>query len=126
MLAPQPSGYRAPITVTSDPGLRFRVVDAFTDLVEEIALSGPLVMGMDNLQWADPSSLLTLGALGRRLSYLPVALIGCFRPFPRVTELERLAGALEATGARQSSRPPGPFTACSASRPTVSCHGRQR
>ena len=36
---------RGPITVTSDPGLRFRAVDAFADLAEELALSGPLVIG---------------------------------------------------------------------------------
>ena len=72
-----------PITVTSDPGLRFRAVDAFTDLAEELALAGPLLIGVDDLQWADPSSLLTLGALSRRLARLPVALIGCFRPSPR-------------------------------------------
>ena len=90
---------RGPITVTSDPGLRFRAVDAFADLVEELALSGPLVIGVDDLQWADPSSLLTLAALGRRLAYLPVALIGCLRPSPRVPDLDRLIGALEAAGA---------------------------
>jgi hypothetical protein len=73
-------GERGPITVTSDPGLRFRAVDAFADLAEEAALSGPLVIGADDLQWADPSSLLT-GALVRRLAYLPVALVGaCGRP----------------------------------------------
>jgi predicted ATPase len=42
LLTAQGAGEQAPITVTSDPGLRFRVVDAFTDLVEELALSGPL------------------------------------------------------------------------------------
>jgi AAA ATPase domain len=35
------AGERNPITVTSDPGLRFRVVDALADLVEELALAGP-------------------------------------------------------------------------------------
>jgi DNA-binding CsgD family transcriptional regulator len=88
-----------PITVTSDPGLRFRVVDAFTDLAEELALAGPLVIGLDDLQWADPSSLLTVGALARRLTGLPVGLIGCLRPFPRAAELDRLASVLEAAGA---------------------------
>ena len=68
LLAAQGAGDQGPITVTSDPGLRFRVVDAFTDLVEELALAGPVVIGLDDLQWADPSSLLTLGALGRRLT----------------------------------------------------------
>ena len=100
LLAAGGGGERGPITVTSDPGLRFRAVDAFTDLAEELALSGPLVIGVDDLQWADPSSLLTLGALSRRLAYLPVALIGCLRPSPGGPELDRLAGALAAADAR--------------------------
>ena len=100
LLAAPATGEQGPITVTSDPGLRFRVVDAFTDLVEELALGGPLVIGLDDLQWADPSSLLTLGVLGRRLDYLPVGVIACFRPSHQTAELDRLAGALEAAGAR--------------------------
>jgi predicted ATPase len=66
LLAARGAGDLGPITVTSDPGLRFRVVDAFTDLVEELALAGPVLLGLDDLQWADPSSLLALGALARR------------------------------------------------------------
>jgi len=93
-------GDRGPITVTSDPGLRFRAVDAFADLAEELALAGPLVIGVDDLQWADPSSLLTLAAVSRRLAYLPVALIGCLRPSPRIPELDRLAGLLLDAGGR--------------------------
>ena len=100
LLAAPAAGDQGPITVTSDPGLRFRVVDAFTDLVEELALAGPLVIGLDDLQWADPSSLLTLGALARRLTGLPVGVIGCLRPSPRAAELNRLASALDAAGAR--------------------------
>ena len=94
-----------PITVTSDPGLRFRAVDGFADLAEELALGGPLVIGVDDLQWADPSSLLTLGALARRLADLPVGLIGCLRPSPRRPELDRLVEALAAAGARQLTLP---------------------
>ena len=37
---PPRSGERGPITVTSDPGLQFRAVDAFTDLVEELRWPG--------------------------------------------------------------------------------------
>ncbi len=43
-----------PVTVSSDPGLQFRVVDALCDLVESLALERPLVLGLDDLQWADP------------------------------------------------------------------------
>jgi predicted ATPase len=100
LLATHGRSNQGPITVTSDPGLQFRTVDAFADLAEELALSGPLVIGVDDLQWADPSSLLTLATVSRRLAYLQVALIGCLRPAPRVAELERLRSALEAAGAR--------------------------
>jgi len=99
LLATHGGGDRGPITVTSDPGLQFRAVDAFSDLVETLALAGPLAIGVDDLQWADPSSLLTLGAVGR-LGYVPVALIGCMRPAPRIPELDRLVGALETAGSR--------------------------
>jgi predicted ATPase len=106
LLAAPGAGDQGPITVTSDPGLRFRVVDAFTDLVEELAVAGPLVLGLDDLQWADPSSLLTVGVLARRLDGLPVGVIGCLRPSSRGVELDRLAGALEAAGARHLVLPP--------------------
>ena len=91
---------RGPITVRAT-GLEFRAVDAFTDLAEELALAGPLVIAADDLQWADPSSLLALAAVVRRLAHLPVALIGCLRPSPRIAELDRLAVAMEAAGARR-------------------------
>jgi DNA-binding CsgD family transcriptional regulator len=95
------AGDRGVTTVSSDPGLQFQAVDAFVDLVEALALRGPLVVGLDDLQWADPSSLLTLGALARRLTDSPVALIGCLRPLPRVVELERTLEVLDAGGARR-------------------------
>ena len=52
-----------PQTVSSDPGLQFQAVDAFGDLLESLAVTGPLVAGLDDLQWSDPSSLLTLPEL---------------------------------------------------------------
>ena len=103
LLAAGGDGARDPITVTSDPGLRFRVVDALADLAEELALAGPLMIGVDDLQWADPSSLLTLSALSRRVEYLPVGLVMCFRPSPRPPELDRLAASLASAGGRHLS-----------------------
>ena len=93
-------GDQGVVTVTSDPSLQFQAVDAFVDLVEVLALRRPLVIGLDDLQWADPSSLLTLGSLARRLIDLPVALIACLRPPPRAAELERALEALDRGGAR--------------------------
>ena len=95
------SGEQRTVTVSSDPGLQFQVVDALTDLVEELALEQPLVVGIDDLQWADSSSLLTLGMMARRLAYTPVAVIGCFRPDPAAAELERVTASLVDSGARR-------------------------
>src|SRR5260370_14975108 len=101
-------GDRGPVPVTSDPGLRFRVVDACTDLAEALGLAGPLVIGLDDLQWADPSSLLTLAAVARRIAGLPVALLGCLRPVPHSGDLDRVTGVLEAAGARRVRLAPLP------------------
>ena len=106
LLSAQGSSGENRVTVTSDPGLQFRAVDAFGDLVEALALSGPVVVGADDLQWADPSSLVTLAAMGRRLADLPVGIIGCFRPAPRAAELDGAVRALETAGARHLALSP--------------------
>ena len=90
-----------PLTVSSDPGLQFRVVDALCDLVESLAGDRPLVLALDDLQWADPSSLVTLGALARTALGMPVALIACCRPFPRPPAMLRLFESLEHAGLRR-------------------------
>lgn len=99
LLAPRP-GAPVPITASSDPGLQFHVVDAVVDLVEELAHPGPLVIGLDDLQWADPSSLLTVVAAARRLTHAPLALLVCLRPAPWSPELRRALAALDAAGAQ--------------------------
>jgi DNA-binding CsgD family transcriptional regulator len=86
------------ITVSSDPGLRFQAVDALVDLVEALA-EQPLAIALDDLQWADPSSVLTLAAMARRLVHAPAALICCLRPTPRSAELQRALDALDNLGA---------------------------
>ena len=59
------------------------------------------MVALDDLQWADPSSLLTLSALGSRQGDVPVALIGCLRLLPRSPELTGALEALDAGGARR-------------------------
>jgi DNA-binding CsgD family transcriptional regulator len=99
LLATHARGDHGPITISSDPGLRFRTVDALCDLVESLALEQPLVIGLDDLQWADPSSLLTLAALARSAIGLPVVIVGCYRPFPQSLQLRQSLDALDAAGA---------------------------
>jgi len=105
LISAQDGRDHAGLTVSSDPGLLFRVVDALCDLVESLALDRPLVLGLDDLQWADPSSLVTLGALARTAVGLPVALIGCCRPFPRPPAMLRLFESLEQAGLQRLGLP---------------------
>lgn len=98
LLAP-PTRPEPSLTVTSDPGLRFQVVDAVVDLVEDLADERPTAIGLDDLQWADPESLLTLTALVRRLAPAPVLVIASARPPTPGGELARVLVNLEQAGA---------------------------
>jgi DNA-binding CsgD family transcriptional regulator len=84
---------------SGDPGLQFRVVDGFVDLVESIALERPALLVVDDLHWADPSTILTLNSMVRRLDYLDVRLAAGMRPVPRSPELARFLDAALGRGA---------------------------
>jgi DNA-binding CsgD family transcriptional regulator len=79
----------------ADPGLQFRVVDALVGLVEEEALDGPVALMLEDVHWADPSTIVALRALSRRLAYVPVGLVCTLRPLPRGSGLAALIDALE-------------------------------
>ncbi|MBV8996239.1 MAG: hypothetical protein JO287_21620 [Pseudonocardiales bacterium] len=49
--------------------------------VEDLA-TGPILLGFDDLHWADPDSLALLMFLCRRIRGLPVAVVGTLRPWP--------------------------------------------
>jgi DNA-binding CsgD family transcriptional regulator len=81
------------------PGLEYRLVDQIVERVEALALEGPVAIRIEDLHWADSGTVIALRALARRLSHLPLALLGTFRPWPRSTELERLIEDWLAAGA---------------------------
>ena len=89
----------APEGSVAVPGLEYRLVDQIVERLEALALKGPAVVGLEDLQWADPGTLVALRALGRRLAHLPLALLGTFRPSPRSAELERLIEDWRGVGA---------------------------
>jgi DNA-binding CsgD family transcriptional regulator/tetratricopeptide (TPR) repeat protein len=80
------------------PSTEFRVVEAFVDLVEELSARGPVALAVEDLQWADPSTLLVLHRLGRRIGRLPVMLVATARPVPRSVELAACLEGLRANG----------------------------
>src|SRR6266545_5164262 len=73
------------------PALRFRVLEAVLTLVERLSLSAP-VIALEDLHWADPSTLVAFRHLRRRLAHLPLALLGTLRPSPPTPELDQLPG----------------------------------
>jgi DNA-binding CsgD family transcriptional regulator len=80
------------------PDVRFRVVEGLVGMIERLAWDRPLLLAIEDLHWADPSTLLTLRRLTQRLAHAPLALVGTCRPHPRPTELAALLGALPGDG----------------------------
>ena len=58
---------------------RFRAVDAVARLVLDVAASEPLLVVLDDLQWADAASLEVLAYLARFLPGAPLLVLGTYR-----------------------------------------------
>jgi predicted ATPase/DNA-binding CsgD family transcriptional regulator len=59
---------------------KFRIFDALATLLERMSLDQPLVLSIDNLQWADSVSLEMTFYLTMRLRQSRIALLGATRP----------------------------------------------
>jgi DNA-binding CsgD family transcriptional regulator/tetratricopeptide (TPR) repeat protein len=59
---------------------KFRIFDAVATLLERMSVDQPVVMSIDNLQWADSASLELTVYLTMRLRQSRVALLGATRP----------------------------------------------
>jgi predicted ATPase len=79
--------------------IRYRVVEEVLALIEELALEKPVLIVLEDLHWADPSSLLAVRALARRAVPLRIVLMCSLRPFPRTGELSAALDALRSEGA---------------------------
>jgi DNA-binding CsgD family transcriptional regulator len=78
---------------TGDEGfavLRFRIIEAILDLLSDWADEHPVLLALEDLHWADPSSLLTIGQVARRLAERPVAIVATLRPSRDLSHLDVL------------------------------------
>ena len=57
------------------------VIERFLDLMEALAERGPVILALEDLHWADLSTLRALRSFVRRLSHLPVTLLATLRSF---------------------------------------------
>ncbi|ADJ49854.1 LuxR family transcriptional regulator fused with ATPase domain [Amycolatopsis mediterranei S699] len=67
-------------------------------LVDELCHTGPVVLVVDELQWADRATVAVWGRLARSVRQLPLLLVGVLRPVPRrddVRALRRIVGPAE-------------------------------
>ncbi len=80
----------------ADPVLA--AVDRLLSLVDELCTDAPLVMVIDDLQWADESSVLVWHRLCAATRQLPLLLVAATRPAPERAELAQLRRGVQARG----------------------------
>lgn len=69
---------------------RFRVLEAVIDLLAGWADDGPVLLALEDLHWADPSSLLVLDQVARRLARRPICVLATLRPSRHAPSLDAL------------------------------------
>ncbi len=81
------------------PGNPVDTVAAATErllaLVDDLCAKAPVMLVIDDLQWADPATVVALGRLARSLRQLPLLLIGINRAVPRREDLNALRRSVE-------------------------------
>jgi DNA-binding CsgD family transcriptional regulator/tetratricopeptide (TPR) repeat protein len=75
------------------------VTERLLAMVDRMCVAAPVVVVLDDLQWADEASLLVWHQLGRVVEQLPLLLVAAVRPVPRRAELVELRRGLQAAGA---------------------------
>ena len=68
-----------PLPALAPAHARFRFFESFTTFLTNAAVASPLVLILDDLQWADTPSLLLLQFLAREVAALRVLVVGTYR-----------------------------------------------
>jgi DNA-binding NarL/FixJ family response regulator len=92
---------------TADPLLA--AAERMLALVDRLCATGPLVIAVEDLQWADEPSLLVWNRLARSVDQIPLLLLGSCRPVPYRPTVARLRQVVrERTGTAVSLGPLDP------------------
>jgi DNA-binding CsgD family transcriptional regulator/tetratricopeptide (TPR) repeat protein len=92
--------------VRGGPEQRYWLVQDLESLLEGAAAAAPLVVCLDDLQWADSGTLAALRALPARLESVPVAWILAARPIQPGSALADVVEQLASRGARRITLEP--------------------
>src|SRR5262245_11413852 len=80
-----PPGADVPV-FPETPLLEYRVLEALVALFEGRCAQGPVLVVVEDIQWADPSSLLTVNRMAREAVDLPALIVCTRRPTPASDE----------------------------------------
>jgi predicted ATPase len=80
--------------------LLFRAVEEIIDLIEVLSDGHPLLLALDDLHWADSSTLIVVRWVLRRLTEVPLLMVATLRPSPRASDLAQLVEEAVRSGAR--------------------------
>ena len=75
------------------PAERAHLIERIAGMVETWSLANPVLLALDDLHWADPATLATLGRLHRLTSSQSLVLVAAYRPVPHNPELRDLVAA---------------------------------
>jgi DNA-binding CsgD family transcriptional regulator len=94
------AGGAEPVGPAAAPDLRYRIVEELIDLVDVACSARPVVIVLEDIHWADDSTLLAVRSLAHRLSAVPLLIVVSLRPSPRSADLDVLLDDLLTLGAR--------------------------
>ena len=87
--------YLKPARAPEDPSqARFQSFDAFASFLKNCAKSKPMLLVLDDLQWADTTSLLLMEFLAKELTGALIFIVGIYR----ITEVDRVHPLSETLG----------------------------
>jgi hypothetical protein len=87
----------------ASPEQRYWLLQDIQALLEQAALRQPVLICLDDLQWADSGTLAALRSLPAQLAPLPVGWVLAFRPGAGATDFDRTVAALLRDGAAETS-----------------------
>lgn len=92
----------------AEPGAdrSFLILQEIQDLLERRCSGSPVVLAVEDVHWADPSTIRALRSLARRVEQYPLALLITLRPIPRVPELALAVAHFRELGAKHVFLPP--------------------
>ena len=79
-------------------GARYSILDLIVSYIEEAAGRRPVLLELDDIQWADSSTLAAINRLARRSGSISLAMVCACRPLPREPEVEAIIDRIRLSG----------------------------